>query len=266
MKQKEPDSSFWLSQVNPFHGINEEKIPRDSAAYLCRAGEWTEGGGEFWGHGGDWCWERATLSSCPCCKSPGHAQGSALSWNHGISAGRILPTRITECWLCSGHPNNPTKSAQRLLLKLFQRPPSVKVTSCSKHLPLTWSLQCITSRHTCIQPILLEFCLWRQPTFAPWGSLSYFGDEGSSSIQTMGNPSIGWLLGLPRVAVLEKRKIGCFGMRNLWLSPSALFSLIQWVGEAKAQLKSSSSKVKVSGRKKYFQLEEIFPSQGIDLK
>lgn len=66
-----------------------------------------------------------------------------------------------------------------------------------------------------------------------------------------------------KIAILEK--IGCFGMRNQRLSLPALFNLIQWVREAEAQLKGSSHKVKGSGRRKYFQLEGIFLSQGPDL-
>lgn len=148
----------------------------------------------------------------PLLQEPWACSGISFSWNHGIWAGRILPTRITECWLCPGHPNNPSKSAQRLLLKLFQRPPSVKVTSCSKHLPITWYLQCLTSRHMWIQPILLEFCLWRRPAFAPfwWWKEFQYTDNGKSLHRATSGTS----------------QSSCFGKKN-WLFWEKL-AVLEW--------------------------------------
>lgn len=104
---------FGLSQVNPFHGINEGKIPRDSAAAFVQSWEREQredgNSGAVVGIGAG----KGHTQLLPLLQDPGDAQGSQ---NYGIfQAGMILSTRISECWFCPGHPNSPTKSAQRLL-------------------------------------------------------------------------------------------------------------------------------------------------------
>lgn len=69
--QKEPDSSFWLSQVNSFHGINEEQSQGTLQPHLCRAG-WAGRGrmgilGSWW----ELCWEGPRSAPGPSQESRG---------------------------------------------------------------------------------------------------------------------------------------------------------------------------------------------------
>lgn len=62
---EEPDSSFWVSQVNPFLGINEQQSQGALQPHLCRAGCVSRGRMGILGSWWELCWEGPHSAPAP---------------------------------------------------------------------------------------------------------------------------------------------------------------------------------------------------------
>lgn len=144
---------LWLSQVNPFHGIDEEKIPRDPAASFVQS--WvSEQGGD--GNSGVVVGIGAGKGHTQLLPGLQGSQGMLSDQpSHGIMGSPELEGSFPQGSVSAtagSAQDTPTMAPKmpKHFCEGFQCPLSMKVTSRFKHLPLASSLPCLASRHTWI--------------------------------------------------------------------------------------------------------------------